>query len=91
MCSDLVIPFHDIKNYIASMDQNKPMEDKQSYLGMNSMAKTSMACLTNMDDVLTEDFHGMMHLRLNCFPLPSFPFFTSVTLSAIEGHASFSF
>jgi hypothetical protein len=38
MNNDLVIPFHDVKNYVPSMDQNNPMEGKQSYLGMNSMA-----------------------------------------------------
>ena len=36
--NDLVIPFHDVKNYYASMDQNKPMVGNQTYLGMNSMA-----------------------------------------------------
>ena len=38
MKNDLVIPFHDVKNYDASMDQNKPMVGNQTYLGMNSMA-----------------------------------------------------
>ena len=56
MYSDLVIPFHDVRNRIASMDQNKPMEGNQSYLGMNSMVKVSMAWLKNMNDVLTEDY-----------------------------------
>ena len=60
MCSDLVIPYHDVKNCIASMDQNKPMEGNQSYLEMNSVVKVSMAWLKNMDDVLTEDFDGVM-------------------------------
>ena len=60
MYSDLVIPYHDVKNCIASMDQNKPMEGNQSYLGMNSMVKVSMAWLNNMDDVLTEDYFSWM-------------------------------
>ena len=41
------------------MDLNKPMEGDWSYPGMNSMAKTSIACLANMDDVLTKDFDGV--------------------------------
>jgi hypothetical protein len=38
MNNDLVIPFHDVNNYVASMDQNNPMGGNQSYLGMNCMA-----------------------------------------------------
>ena len=38
MNNDLVITLHDVNNYDASMDQNKPMGGNQSYLGMNSMA-----------------------------------------------------
>ena len=37
MYIDLVIPFHDVKNYDVSMDQNEPMEGNQSYLVVNSM------------------------------------------------------
>ena len=29
MYSDLAIPFHDVRNYIASMDYNKPIEGNQ--------------------------------------------------------------
>ena len=61
MYSDLVIPSHDIENYVASMDQNESMEANWSYIGMNSMAKASMAWLMKMDDVLTEDFDVVMH------------------------------
>jgi hypothetical protein len=50
-----VIPLHDVRNRIASMDKNKPMEGSQSYLGMNSMLKMLMAWLKNINDVLTED------------------------------------
>ena len=70
MYSDLVIPYYDIKNYAASMDQNKSMEGNLSYLRMNSMAKSSMALLKKMDDVLTEDFDAVMHtfaLIVCCF------------------------
>ena len=70
MYSDLVIPYYDIKNYAASMDQNKSMEGNLSYLRMNSMAKSSMALLKKMDDVLTEDFDVVMHtfgLIVCCF------------------------
>ena len=56
MYSDSGIPSHDVKNCIASMDQNKPMEGNQSYQGMNSTVKVSMAWLKNMNDVLTEDY-----------------------------------
>ena len=56
MYSDLVIPSDDVRNHIVSMDKNKPMEGHQSYLGMNSMVKVSMAWLKNMNDVLTEDY-----------------------------------
>ena len=38
MNNDLVILFHDVNNYDASMDQNKPMVGNQTYLRMNSMA-----------------------------------------------------
>ena len=38
MSNDLVIPILDVKNYYASMDQNKHMVGNQTYLGMNSMA-----------------------------------------------------
>ena len=61
MYSDLVIPYHDIENYVASMDQNKSMEGNWSYLWKNSMAKAWMVWLKNMDDVLTEDFDVVMH------------------------------
>ena len=74
MYSDLVIPCHDIENYVASMDQNKSMEGNWSYLWMNSMAKASMALLKKMDDVLTEDFDVVMRtfgLIVCCFH--SFP------------------
>ena len=73
MNNDLDIPFHDVKNYDASMDQNKPMGDNQSYLGVNSMTKASMACLKNMDDVPTEDLgvatqtFGQIACYLYCF------------------------
>ena len=60
MHRDLVIPSHDAENYVASMDQNKSREGNLSYLMMNSMAKASMVWLKNMDDVLTEDFDGVM-------------------------------
>ena len=60
MYSDLVIPYHDVRNCIASMDQNKPMEGNQSYLGMNSMVKALMACSKNMNDVLIKDSDWMM-------------------------------
>ena len=60
MYRDLVIPSHDAENYVASMDQNKSREGNLSYLMMNSMAKASMVWLKNMDDVLTEDFDGVM-------------------------------
>ena len=56
----MVIPSHDVENYVASMDQNKSREGNLSYLMMNSMAKASMVWLKNMDDVLTEDFDGVM-------------------------------
>ena len=56
MYSDLVIPYHDVENCVSSTDQNKSMEDNQSYLGMNSMVKVLMAWLKNMNDVLTEDY-----------------------------------
>ena len=91
MYRDLVIPSHDAENYVASMDQNKSRESNLSYLMMNSMAKVSMVWLKNMDDVLTEDFDGDANLRLNCFWLPSFSFFTFITLVAIEGCTSFLF
>ena len=52
MNNDLVIPFHDVKNYDASMDQNKHMVGNQTYLGMNSMAQAIMVKWNNMDDVL---------------------------------------
>ena len=70
MYSNLVIPYHDIENYVASMDQNKSMEGNWSYLWMNFMAKASMALLKKMDDVLTEDFDVVMHtfgLIVYCF------------------------
>ena len=54
MNNDLVIPILDVKNYYASMDQNKPMVGNQSYLGMNSMAQAIMVKWNNMDDVLAE-------------------------------------
>ena len=54
MYRDLVIPSHDAENYVASMNQNKSREGNLSYPTMNSMAKASM------DDVLTEDFDGVM-------------------------------
>ena len=38
MNNDLVIPIHDVKNYYASMDQNKSMVGNKAYLGMNSIA-----------------------------------------------------
>src|ERR1041385_9320927 len=60
MYSDLVIPYHDVRNCNASMDQNKSMEGNQSYLRMNSMIKASMTCLKNMNDVLIEDSGWMM-------------------------------
>ena len=60
MYRDLVIPTHDAENYVTSMDQNKSREGNLSYLMMNSMAKASMVWLKNMDDVLTEDFDGVM-------------------------------
>ena len=60
MYRDLVIPSHDAENYVASMNQNKSREGNLSYLMMNSMAKASMVWLKNMDDVLTEDFDGVM-------------------------------
>ena len=56
MYSDLVIPYHDVENCVSSTDQNKSMEDNQSYLGMNSMEKVAMACLKNMNDVPTKDY-----------------------------------
>ena len=59
---------------------------------MNSMAKASMVWLKNMDDVLTEDFDGVMQtFGLTVFWLPSFSFFNFVTLVAIEGCTSLSF
>ena len=70
MYGNLVIPSHDIENYVASMDQNKSMEGNRSYLGMNSMAKASMTWLKKMDDVLTEDFDVVMrtfNLIVCCF------------------------
>ena len=60
MYRDLVIPSHDAKNYVASMDQNKSREGNLSYLMMNSMAKASMVWLKDMGDVLTKDFDGVM-------------------------------
>ena len=70
MYSDLVISSHEMENYVASMDQNESMEGNWSYLGMNSMAKASMAWLKKMNDVLTEDFDVVMHtfgLIVCCF------------------------
>ena len=60
MYINLVTPYHDVRNCIASMDQNRPMEGNQSYLRMNSMIKASMTCLKNMNDVLIKDFGWMM-------------------------------
>ena len=56
----LVVPSHDVRNHIVSMDKNKPMEGNQSYPGMNSMVKTSMACLKNMNGVQTKDYFSWM-------------------------------
>ena len=56
MNNDLVIPILDVKNYYASMDQNKHMVGNQTYLGMNSMAQALTAKQNNMNDVLAEVF-----------------------------------
>ena len=75
MYRDLVIPSHDAENYAASMDQNKSREGNLSYLMMNSMAKASTTWLKKMDDVLTEDFDGVMQT----FSLTVFGFHPSLS------------
>ena len=53
---DLVLLFHDMNNYDASMDQNKSMGGNKSYLVVNSITKAMMTWLKNIDDVPTKDF-----------------------------------
>ena len=43
MYGDEVKPLHDVRSYIASMDQNNSMKGNQSYMRMNSMSSASMA------------------------------------------------
>ena len=57
---DLALPFHDMNNYDACVDQNKSMGGNQSYLVVNSMTKALMAWLNNMKDMLTKDFDVVM-------------------------------
>ena len=79
MYSDLVIPSYDVRNCIATMDKNKPMEGNQSYPGMNSMVKVSMAWLKNMNDVLTEEYF----LWMETFGLISYEMLSPSSLSLL--------
>ena len=57
---DFSLPFHDMNNYDACVDQNMSMGDNQSYLVVNPVTKALMAWLNNMKNMLTEDFDVVM-------------------------------